>query len=426
MSDSNILSVSAAAALMDSGKLTATRLAEDCLARIDEREKDTGAWAYIDPEQVLVQARACDREPRRGPLHGIPVGIKDIIDTADMPTEYGSPIYAGHRPRADAACVAILRNAGAVIMGKTVTVEFAMGQSGKTRNPHNPAHTPGGSSSGSAAAVADFMAPLALGTQTGGSVLRPAAYCGVVGFKPTFNVINRAGVNPAGESFDTLGFMSRTVPDARLAFAVLTGSSAGDSATRSDNKPRIGFCRTPQWQHAEQPTIDAFETTVPALARAGAHIKEVILPGKFDKMLAAHDSIFAFEGRHARSPERRSFPEKISPALMARLERGDHCSLDEYLAAQQLAADCRQLLRQVFAGYDVLLVPSAQGEAPHGLHTTGDSIMNRIWTSLYVPAITLPVATSPSGLPIGLQLVGPFGSDYQVLACAEWMHQALT
>lgn len=426
MGDSNMYTVGAAAALMDSGKLTATRLAEDCLARIDAREKDIGAWAYFDPELVLAQARARDREPRRSPLHGIPVGVKDIIDTADMPTEYGSPIYAGHRPRSDAACVAILRNAGAIIMGKTVTVEFAMGQSGKTRNPHNPAHTPGGSSSGSAAAVADFMVPLALGTQTGGSVLRPAAYCGVVGFKPTFNVINRAGVNPAGESFDTLGVMSRTVPDARLAFAVLTRSSASDLDTRRDDKPRIGFCRTPQWQHAERPTIEAFEKTVPALARAGARIKEVTLPGKFDKMLAAHDSIFAYEGCHARSPERCSFPEKISPTLMARLERGDHCTLDEYLAAQQVAADCRQLLRQVFAEYDVLLVPSAQGEAPHGLHTTGDSIMNRIWTSLYVPAITLPVATSPSGLPIGLQLVGPFGADYQVLACAEWMHQTLT
>src|SRR3989304_4656327 len=196
MNDSSIYSAAEAAALMCAGKLTALRLAEDCLARISKRERETEAWSYINPAQVLAQAKACDAEPRRSPLHGVPIGVKDNIDTSDMPTEYGSPIYAGHRPRSDAACVAILRSAGAVIMGKTVLPEFALHYPGKTRNPHTPAHTPGGSSSGAAASIADFMVPLGVCTQGGGSTIRPAAYCGVVGFKPSYNVVNRVGAKP--------------------------------------------------------------------------------------------------------------------------------------------------------------------------------------------------------------------------------------
>ncbi|MGZ9005722.1 MAG: amidase, partial [Burkholderiales bacterium] len=222
MNDTNRYSAAEAAALLAQGKLTAVKLAEDCLAQVAAREEAVQAWSYIDPQQVLADARARDAEKPRSPLHGIPVAIKDIIDTAEMPTEYGSPIYAGHRPRADAACVTLLKNAGAVIMGKTVTDEFAMSHPGKTRNPLNPAHTPGGSSSGSAAAVADHMVPLALGTQTGGSVLRPAAFCGIVGFKPTFDAINTVGVKPNTKSYDTVGLMGRSVADVALAFAVLT------------------------------------------------------------------------------------------------------------------------------------------------------------------------------------------------------------
>jgi Asp-tRNA(Asn)/Glu-tRNA(Gln) amidotransferase A subunit family amidase len=226
MSNSNEYSVTEAAALLASGKLSAVQLAEDCLARVERREQEVQAWAYLDPEHLLAQARASDSQPRRSLLHGIPVAVKDIIDTADMPTEYGSPIYAGHRPQWDAACVAMLRNAGALVMGKAVTVEFAARHPGKTRNPHNTAHTPGGSSSGSAAAVADCMVPLALGTQTGGSVIRPSAYCGIVGFKPTFNIINRSGVKPNSESLDTVGIMARTVDDVSLLFSAITGASS--------------------------------------------------------------------------------------------------------------------------------------------------------------------------------------------------------
>jgi len=423
---SNKYSVTEAAALMASGKLSAVQLAEDSLARVEQREHDVQAWAYLDPQQLLAQARESDRQPRRSLLHGIPVGVKDIIDTSDMPTEYGSPIYAGHRPQADAACVAMLRNAGALIMGKAVTVEFAARFSGKTRNPHNTAHTPGGSSSGSAAAVADFMVPLALGTQTGGSVIRPSAFCGIVGFKPTFNMINRAGVKPNSESLDTVGIMGRTVPDAALTFSLLTAQDVPDFGTAATGNPRIGFCRTPQWRHADHATAAAMEAALPRLANAGARVKEVELPEKFGGAVAAQGTISDYEFSRALSHERRNFPDKISAILMKKLKESDRCTAAQYLAARNLLGECRRLLDDVFVDFDILLVPSAPGEAPKGLETTGNSIFNRMWTALYVPAITVPVFTGTAGLPIGAQLVGPFGMDHKTLVHAEWVHRALT
>jgi amidase len=415
-----------AATLIASGKLTAVRLAEDCLARVEAREEAVQAWAYIDPRQVLAEARARDAELPRSPLHGVPVAIKDIIDTGDMPTEYGSPIYAGHRPRADAACVALLRNAGAVIMGKTVTAEFAMSHPGKTRNPLNTAHTPGGSSSGSAAAVADWMSPLALGTQTGGSVLRPAAYCGIVGFKPTFDAINPAGVKPNSASYDTVGLMARTVADVALGLAVMTRPSAAGFALPAIDKPRIGFYRTPQWSKAEPPTAAALEDAASRLAGAGARVREVAMPEKFDAFSDARARIGDFESSRALAWERRSFEEKISEKVRARLARADSCTLDEFVAAQKVLAECRRLLEVTFGEFDVLLVPSAPGEAPQGLATTGDAVFNQMWTAMHTPAVTVPVFKGPTGLPMGAQLVGPYGADYRTLACAEWAYRALS
>ena len=426
MSTSNEYSVTEAAALMTAGKLTSVQLAEDCLARVEKREQDVQAWAYLDPQQVLAQARACDRQPRNSPLHGIPVGVKDIIDTHDMPTEHGSPIYAGNRPASDAACVAMLRKAGALIMGKAVTVEFASRYPGKTRNPHNAAHTPGGSSSGSAAAVADFMVPIALGTQTGGSVLRPAAYCGVVGFKPSFNLINRAGVKPNTESFDTVGILARTVADAALTFSMLTTQDLPDIDPTAISKPRIGFCRTPQWKHADRATMEALEAALPRLAKAGGQVKEVELPEKFGGASDAHGKISDYEQNRALAYERLNFPDKISATLLKKLKEADSCTLDQYISARKILSDCRRMLPDVFADFDVLLVPSAPGEAPKGLATTGESSFNRVWTAMYVPAVSVPVFTGPSGLPMGAQLVGPFGMDHKTLVHAEWVRRALT
>ena len=425
MKETNRYSAVEAATLIASGKLTAVKLAEDCLARIEAREAAVQAWAYIDPRQVLAQARARDAESPRSPLHGVPVAIKDIIDTADMPTEYGSPIYAGHRPRADAACVALLRNAGAVIMGKTVTAEFAMSHPGKTRNPLNTAHTPGGSSSGSAAAVADGMAPLALGTQTGGSVLRPAAFCGIVGFKPTFDAINPAGVKPNSASYDTVGLMARTVADVALGLAVMTQPSAAGFALPAIDRPRVGFCRTPQWSKAEASTAAALEDAASRLAKAGAPVREITLPSTFDEFSAARARIGDFEVSRALAWERRSFEEKISEKARTRLAEADSCTLEDFVAAQKVLAECRRRLEATFGDFDVLLVPSAPGEAPQGIASTGNAVFNQMWTALHTPAVTVPVFTGPAGLPMGAQFVGPFGADYRTLACAEWAYRAL-
>ncbi len=423
MNDTNRLSAIEAAALIASGKLTAVKLAEDCLARVAAREEAVQAWAHIDPQQVLADARARDAEKPRSPLHGVPVAIKDIIDTADMPTEYGSPIYAGHRPRADAACVTHLRNAGAVIMGKTVTAEFAMSFPGKTRNPLNFAHTPGGSSSGSAAAVADHMVPLALGTQTGGSVLRPAAFCGIVGFKPTFDAINTVGVKQNTKSYDTVGIMGRSVGDVALTFAVMTRRDASGFVLPPIDKPRIGFYRTLQWPRADDATHAALEGVASRLAKAGARVSEATLPAKFSEFADARSKVGDFESSRALAWERQHFEDKIGSR--EKLRKADAVTLDEYLAAQKVLAECRRLVEIAFGDFDVLLVPSAPGEAPKGLTTTGDAVFNQTWTALRTPCVTIPVSTGPSGLPIGAQLVGAFGADYRTLSCAEWAHRAL-
>ncbi|HWI13634.1 MAG TPA: amidase [Burkholderiales bacterium] len=422
MTAGNEYTATEASRLMAAGKLTAVQLAEDCLARVAERERDVQAWAYMDARQVREQARKLDGETRRSPLHGIPVGVKDIIDTFDMPTEYGSPIYPGHRPRWDAACVAALRNSGALIMGKTVTTEFAVRHPNKTRNPHNLAHTPGGSSSGSAAGVADRMMPLALGTQTGGSVVRPAAYCGVVGLKPSYGIISRAGVKPNSESLDTVGLMARSVQDVAMMLAVMTAQPAEELKPA---RPRVGFYRTPQWPRADDATKALVEQAAGSLAKAGAVVREITLPAAFDSIEAAHGAINDYDMNRALAYERAHHADKISATLMAKIVQSDACTFDQYVAAQRHAAKCRALLAEAFADVDVLLVPSAPGEAPATLTTTGESTFNRIWTVLHVPAVTLPVFKGPTGLPIGVQLIGPFGGDLKMLACAEWVWRAL-
>lgn len=284
----------------------------------------------------------------------------------------------------------------------------------------------GGSNLYSVTEAAALMVPLALGTQTGGSVIRPAAYCGIVGLKPTFNVINRAGVKPNSESVDTVGIMGRTVPDVALTLSVLTGQDMPDFTAPVSDKPRIGFYRTPQWPRAEPAMAAALEAALPRLANAGAHIKEVTLPDKFDGMLDAKDRIDEYEVSRAFGYERLNFPEKISVALMAKFTRADKCTFDQYVSAQKFVGECRRLLDDVFVNFDVLLVPGTPGEAPLGLNTTGNSIFNRIWTGLHVPAVTVPVFSGPTGLPMGAQLVGPFGVDQKTLVCAEWVRRALT
>lgn len=408
-----------AARLIREGRLTSRALVCASLQRIDEREASVGAWEHLDPEAALAAAAACDAQSPLGPLHGVPVGVKDIFDTTDLPTAYGSSIYQGHRPRRDAASVALLRSAGAIVLGKTVTTEFGLFTPGKTANPRNLAHTPGGSSSGSAAAVADGMVPLALGAQTGGSIIRPAAFCGIVGYKPTYGLIDRAGVLSCAHSLDTVGVFGTNVADAGMLTVVLTGRpELRVDALR--HPPRIGLCRTHYWNRAAADSRDALLSAAECLASHGAAVSDVVLPTAFKDLLQAQETVTAFEAARAFAHERRLHAEELSPELRKFLEDGDACPPSTYDRALTLARQARQVLRRLLQHCDVLLTLSAVGEAPRGLSTMGDPLFNSVWTLLHAPCVHLPTATGSNGLPVGVQFVGPPGSDARVLAAAGW------
>ena len=412
-----------AAQAIAAGTITSEALVTACLERITAREASIGAWEYLDHEAALAQARARDHSPAQGPLHGVPVGIKDLIDTADMPTCYGSPIYARHQPAWDAASVALLRAAGAVILGKTVTTEFAMFTPGKTANPHNLAHTPGGSSSGSAAAVADMMVPLALGTQTAGSIIRPASFCGVVGYKPTHGQFPVAGIKALSQTLDTLGGLARSVADVALLRAVLLGGPA--QLPGLERPPRLGLCRTPQWPLATAASRDALESAGQQLGAAGAEVRELALPAAFESLAAAQETIQIFEGARCCAHELTAHRDQLSAKLLELLAPAEGLTYAAYAAALALADTCRLQLEAIFTDYDALLVPSAPGEAPEGLEATGNPIFNRMWTLLHTPAVTLPSHTGAHGLPVGVQVIGPLGMDDRLLAIAAWMHTRL-
>jgi Asp-tRNA(Asn)/Glu-tRNA(Gln) amidotransferase A subunit family amidase len=421
----NELSATEIAGRIAARELTAEQAVGDCLERIAAREPEIHAFAHVDPELALLQARELDRGPIRGPLHGVPIGIKDVIDTLDQPTQMGSPIYRGHRPACDAACVALLRAAGAVILGKTVTAEFAGMTAGPTVNPHNPAHTPGGSSSGSAAAVADFMLPAALGTQTGGSVMRPAAYCGVIGYKPTFGAFNRAGLKFAAESLDTIGLMARSIDDIELVTSVLLGRNLG-SPTPLGVAPRIGLCRTPLWDTAEPETKEAVEDAAARLAQAGAELREVVLPEDFAGLrAAARETINNYERSKSMAAEWTSHRDLISAKLRRCIELGTAMPYQDYLAAIRLGESCRARLPAVLEGFDLLLAPCVKGEAPAGLDSTGDPTFQAIWTILHVPTMSLPTHSGPRGLPVGIQLIGARHDDQRLFAWARWVWERL-
>jgi len=421
----NELSATEAAAAIAGGSLRSTELVESCLARIDEREPVVKAWVNLDRPHVLAQARACDAAPARGPLHGVPVAIKDIIDTADLPTEYGSAIYPGHRPTIDAACVALVRRAGGIVMGKTVTTEFAAFQPNKTANPHNPQHTPGGSSSGSAAAVADFHVPLAFGTQTAGSITRPAAYCGVVGFKPTFGTYALAGIKPFAWSFDTLGTFSRTVEDAVLMWRVLQAAAPPPVSTLP-KRPRLALCRTPFWDSAAPEARQAFDQASRALAGAGCELEEAVLPASFERLVDVHKLILEYEG--ARNLAFEAEPariDKLSPSLRTMVENGFRQPAQRYLDAREAMRRAQQEFAALSGSWDVLMAPAAPGEAPRGLGATGDPLFSRMWTLLHVPVLNMTVAKGPTGLPVGVQFIGRHGGDLVLLELCRRFAEAL-
>ena len=425
-----MLTACEAAALIAAGDLQSEALVSACLERIARRERDVRAWAHVDTEEALRAAREADKVRQGGarplgPLHGVPIGIKDVIATKFLRTEYNSEIYLGHRAATDAAAVAMLRAAGAVIIGKTETVEFAAwgGRVARTGNPHDLSRTPGGSSSGSAAAVADYMVPLALGTQTGGSTIRPAAYCGVVGYKPTFGTVSTEGVKRYAVTLDTLGWYARSVEDAALLAHVFEVSDRPIPEPPPARSLRIGMCRTPYWDDGRPETQAAFLETGQRLSDAGAEVKEIELGAAFSNLDEMQRIVMWAEGRVGFLDLQHTAPDKISPGIRKSMERIGN---ERLCAALDGAATLRPVFDALANEFDAIVTPSAPSEAPVGLASTGDSIFNGFWTLLHVPCINLPGLSGPAGLPIGVQLVGPRYADADLLAVARTIGDLLT
>lgn len=423
------------------GALRAVEYTQACLHRVAAREADIHAWACVDEQLALSQAQMVDRYRQSGhpigPLHGLTVGVKDIIDTADLPTENGNPLDSGRRPSEDAWLVARLRAAGAVILGKTVTTECAYLAPAKTRNPHNLEHTPGGSSAGSAAAVASGMVPLAIGTQTGGSVIRPASYCGVVGFKPSFGLIPRSGVLRTSRRLDTVGTFSRTIEDAALLADVLIGHDPRDPDTRPLAAPRlldtalseppvtpqVAFIKTPAWSAIEADCAEGFAELVDAL---GEHCDEVELPGLFNEAAIAHRRIMLAEIAHNLRPYYDHGADRLCPETRAAIEEGRSITAAEYLSALDWRETLYAGLEEIFDRYDAIVTPATPGQAPRGLASTGSATFNVLWSLTGVPAVSLPLLTGASGMPIGVQLVGRRNHDGRLLRTARWLVQTLS
>jgi Asp-tRNA(Asn)/Glu-tRNA(Gln) amidotransferase A subunit family amidase len=432
----NWLSAVDAAQAIREGSISAEMLAQACIERVRAVDADVQAWAYFDADYVLAQARALDQQRRegkpQGPLHGVPVGIKDIVDTTDMPTEDGTVLHAGRMPLNDAAVVAMLRRAGAVVFGKTVTTELATYAPGKTRNPHDPAHTPGGSSSGSAAAVAAGMVPAAIGTQTNGSIIRPAAFCGVVGFKPTHGLVPRPGILRQSGALDTVGVMARSVADVALVMECIAGYHADDPASRPlacppflrtateepPLPPKLAFVRTPVWDRIEAETGEAYAELC---AHLGDRVEERALPESVGEAWDWHRTIMETDMASNFALEYERGADQLSESLRSQIERGRRTLAIDYLAALACIARLNQGFDEVFDRFDAILTPAAPGPAPKGLGSTGDPAFCTLWTLCGMPAITLPLLTAASGMPIGVQLVGRRGDDARLLRTARWL-----
>jgi len=434
--DPSRLSAVAVAEAVEQGALSAVEVTRACLACIEEREETVQAWAHLDLEHALAQARALDEAHAEGrpagPLHGVPIGVKDVFDTHDYRTEDGTVLHAGRRPEHDATAVARLREAGAVIMGKTVTTELAVYTPGKTRNPVDPKRTPGGSSSGSAAAVAAHMVPLAIGTQTNGSVIRPAAYCGVYGFKPTHGLVSRHRVLQQSRPLDHIGVFARSVQDLALIAEALIGFDPADPDTRPQARPRLlevasseppvapalAFVRSPYWEQAEEDARGGLEELVDYL---GPRIRALELPEVFAHAVDWHRIIMEADLARSFAREYGRGREQLSDRLVEMVERGLRVKAVDYNDAVARIGELNRLFEARLHGYDAVVTPAVPGEAPSGLETTGDPVFCTTWTRLGAPALALPLLEGDEGLPIGVQLVGRRGDDGRLLRTARWL-----
>jgi Asp-tRNA(Asn)/Glu-tRNA(Gln) amidotransferase A subunit family amidase len=413
------------ARMNEAGELTAEAVVASCLERIAQREPVVRAWAYLARDVALAEARAFDRAGRKTLLSGVPFGLKDILDAAAMPATYGSPIYTGWWPPSDASAAALPKAAGGILLGKTVTTEFANRHPGPTANPHNPAFTPGGSSSGSAAAVADFMVPLAIGTQTGGSVIRPAAFCGVVGFKPSFGLFPPAGMRINTETLDTVGIMARSVEDIALFRAAMMAIPYEPPAM-PQTPLRLGLCRGPHWDDAQPEGRAVLEAAADRLAGAGAQLTDTAFPPECAAADEIQSTLGAFEGLRNHMPELWRHEALLSPRLREeKIALGRKLTLDEFRAACRAADKARAAAREWASGFDAILTLPAAGQAPRSLADTGSAVFNAPWTQFAMPCLTLPAGKGPDGLPVGIQLVGRRHDDAPLLEVALWVEKKL-
>ena len=436
----NLLSARDARDAIGQGLLSSEELVEACFARIDELEDSIGAWAHLDKAVAMEQARAADdirfRGKPMGALHGLPVGIKDIIDTADYPTERGTVLHQGRQPERDATLVSLLKEAGAIILGKTVSTEMAVYSPGKTRNPHNPEHTPGGSSSGSAAAVSAAMVPFAVGTQTNGSVIRPASYCGVYGFKPSFARISRHGVLTQSPPLDTIGMFARSLDDLALIADVLMRFDAQDGAMTPVAPPCIGsvlaqevpanphfaFVRTPVWDQVEAIAKDGFRELIEEVNERQEKTVDILdLPPAFDELHEDHRKVMEADLARNFADEYSRGKDDLSVVLREMIERGQRVSDGDYDKALARQADYDALLQEILDEYDAILTPATPGPAPAGIEATGSPVMNTIWTFCGTPALNVPLLQSPEGLPFGVQLVGAKDDDARLFRSTGWL-----
>lgn len=444
ISTANLLSACDARKAIDEGLLSSQELVEACFVRIGALEDSIGAWTHLDKEIAMQQAREADefrsRGLRVGALHGLPIGIKDIIDTQDYPTELGTVLHQGRKPSTDATLVSLLKEAGAIIMGKTVTTEMAVFSPGKTTNPHNSAHTPGGSSSGSAAAVASAMVPLAVGTQTNGSVIRPASFCGIYGFKPSFGRISRHGVLRQSPPLDTAGVFARSLEDLALIADVVMRYDAQDDAMLPiappcissvmaepvPTEPVFAFVRTPAWDKAEQVTKDGFRELIEAVNESKAKTIDIFdLPAQFDNIYEDHRKVMETDLARNFAEEYARGKAELSDVLCSMIERGQQVTDEEYNASVATIADYAYCLDEIFELYDAILTPATPGPAPAGLQATGDPVMNTIWTFCGTPALNLPILQNEDGLPFGVQLVGEKDDDARLFRTARWLLDSL-
>lgn len=431
------LTATSARTALSAGTLTSLDLVSACLRRIATRDSDVGAWAHLDADKALAAARACDAARATGAslgtLSGIPVGVKDIIDTVDYPTENGTPVFAGRQPKADAHIVGQLRAAGAIILGKTVTTELAFFGPGKTKNPHDASRTPGGSSSGSAAAVADYQVPLALGTQTAGSIIRPASYCGSIGFKPTFGYASRTGVLAQSAPLDTIGGYARTVADIALLMDAISGFDVADRDMASGDKPslfaalavplprapRFAFVKSPAWPLADAMTRSSFEAYAAGFG-ARAEIVEAPLPGEFEGSLRLQQIVQFSDIARNYGPIAEAHPSLVSDKLKEIIAEGRTFSNADIAAARADREPLYDALRPILVNFDAILTPAAPGPALVGLSATGSPMFNALWTYLGMPCISLPLLKA-DGMPLGVQLVGARGTDASLLRVSSWM-----